>query len=181
MWLIWLWVFAAGEVHVYLWIPRIPVRENGSLKNQNFEVAKFTILTLSSLLIRCRPSFPIVGLKISSLSNFTLKFPNRIFVWYLGKWSKTCPKTHKIVLLNHHFSPHSVHSHSEQWYYTIGLSVYIWHPITNKFYCVNKKVQLDVTVCTVTSSWTFLLTLNHDARNHELKKNSTKTLVLKSN
>ena len=62
------------------------------------------------------------------------------------------------------------------------------NPVSN----VNKKVQLDATICRhlftaksltsdfavnkclhiVASSWTFLLTLNHDARNHELKKNS---------
>ena len=62
---------------------------------------------------------------------------------------------------------------------------------------VNKKVQLDATVCrhlftaksltfrdfavnkclhTVASSWTFLLTLIHDARNHELKKKCSITL-----
>jgi len=29
---------------------------------------------------------------------------------------------HKNCLLNHHFSPHSVHAHSEQWYYTSNLS-----------------------------------------------------------
>jgi len=26
------------------------------------------------------------------------------------------------TLLNHHFSPHLVHAHSEQWYYTSNLS-----------------------------------------------------------
>ena len=55
-----------------------------------FDVAKFAILTQSSLLSQCRLSFPIVGLKIFSLPYFALKYPNRIFIWYLGKWSKTC-------------------------------------------------------------------------------------------
>ena len=41
--------------------------------------------------------------------------------------------------MNHHFSPHLVHSHSKQWYDTTDLSeLYsIWHPITNKLYSVN--------------------------------------------
>jgi len=29
---------------------------------------------------------------------------------------------YKICLLNHHFSPHWVHAHLEQWYYTSDLS-----------------------------------------------------------
>ena len=60
------------------------------LTTRFFDVAKFAILTPLSLLSRCRLSFPIVGLKIFSLPNLALKYPNRIFTWYLGKWSKTC-------------------------------------------------------------------------------------------
>jgi hypothetical protein len=43
------------------------------------DVAKFTNLTPLSLLISCRLSFPIVGLKMSSLLTLVLKSPNRIF------------------------------------------------------------------------------------------------------
>jgi predicted small integral membrane protein len=34
--------------------------------------------------ILCKLSFPIVGLKISSLSTLALNSPNRIFICYLG-------------------------------------------------------------------------------------------------
>jgi hypothetical protein len=57
------------------------------LTTRFLDVAKFTILTLLSLLFWCRLSFTIVVLKIFSLSTFALKSPNRIFIWYLGKWS----------------------------------------------------------------------------------------------
>jgi hypothetical protein len=42
-------------------------------------VAKFTNPTPLSLLISCKLSFPIVGLKMSSLPTLALKSPNRIF------------------------------------------------------------------------------------------------------
>jgi hypothetical protein len=38
-----------------------------------FDVAKFTTLTPLSLLISCKLSFPIVGLKMSCLPTLTLK------------------------------------------------------------------------------------------------------------
>jgi hypothetical protein len=44
-----------------------------------FDVAKFSILTLLSLLSLCRFSFPTVRLKIPSPLSFALKFPNSIF------------------------------------------------------------------------------------------------------
>jgi hypothetical protein len=40
------------------------------------DVAKFTTPTPLSLLKSCKLSFPIVGLKISSLPTFALKSPN---------------------------------------------------------------------------------------------------------
>jgi hypothetical protein len=47
------------------------------LTTKFLDVAKFTTLTLTltplSILISCELSFPIVGLKISSLSTFALK------------------------------------------------------------------------------------------------------------
>lgn len=42
--------------------------------------------TPSSLISLCRFSFPIIGLKISSLPSFALKSPNRIFILCLGIW-----------------------------------------------------------------------------------------------
>jgi hypothetical protein len=48
------------------------------------DVATFTTLTLLSLLLSCKLSFPIVGLKMSYLPTLALKFPNNIFIWYLG-------------------------------------------------------------------------------------------------
>jgi len=47
-----------------------------------FNVAKFTTLTLLSLLVSCKLSFLIVGLKIYSVPTFALKSPNNIFVLY---------------------------------------------------------------------------------------------------
>jgi len=58
---------------------QVSVREQHVLKNQIFYVAKFTILKQLSLLSRCKFSFPVVGWKIFSLSNFALKSPNRRF------------------------------------------------------------------------------------------------------
>jgi len=72
---VYLWMFRCGNI--VLWTTWI------------FDVAKSTILTPLSLLSWRRLSFLIVGLKISSLPNFALKSPDRIFKWYLGKWSKT--------------------------------------------------------------------------------------------
>jgi hypothetical protein len=43
-----------------------------------------------SLLISCKLSFPIFGLKMSSLPTLTLKSPYRIFIWSLGNLSNTC-------------------------------------------------------------------------------------------
>jgi hypothetical protein len=54
------------------------------LTTKILDVAKFTTLTPLSLLISCELLFLIVGLKISYLSTFALKPPNRIFMSYLG-------------------------------------------------------------------------------------------------
>jgi hypothetical protein len=52
-------------------------------------VAKFANLTPLSLVFSYKLSFPIVGLKMSSLPTLALKTPNRIFIWYLGNLSNT--------------------------------------------------------------------------------------------
>jgi hypothetical protein len=49
------------------------------------DVAKFTNLTPLSLLISCKLSFPIVGLKMSSLPTLALKSPNTIFWQSFGQ------------------------------------------------------------------------------------------------
>jgi hypothetical protein len=51
------------------------VREHLALKNQIFDVAKFTVLTTLSLLSLCRLSFPVVGLKIFSFLSFVFTSP----------------------------------------------------------------------------------------------------------
>jgi hypothetical protein len=48
------------------------------------DVGKFTTLTPLSLLISCKLSFPVVGLKISPQPTLALKSPNRILIWYFG-------------------------------------------------------------------------------------------------
>jgi hypothetical protein len=45
------------------------------------DVAKCTTLTPLSLLISCKRSFPIVGLKMFSLPTLAFKSPNKIFMW----------------------------------------------------------------------------------------------------
>ena len=82
MWSNWLWVCPSREIKVYLWMFRC-----GNivlLTTRCFDVANFTISW-------CRLSFPIVGLKLFSLLNFSLK-SNTIFVLYLGKQSKICSR-----------------------------------------------------------------------------------------
>jgi hypothetical protein len=93
---------------------------------QFFDVAKFTILTPLSLQISCKLLFPIVGLKIYSLHTFTLKFPNRIFMWYFRNLSNMCSTSVLCIIT-----------------FILGWCMYIrtvishWHPVTNKFYLLN--------------------------------------------
>jgi hypothetical protein len=76
--------FPSGDVHVYLWM--LGCRNIILLTLRFLDVAKFTNVTPLSLLISCKLSFPIVGLKMSSLPTLALKSPNRIFIWYLGNY-----------------------------------------------------------------------------------------------
>jgi hypothetical protein len=68
--------FPSGEVQIYLWM--LPCGNTVLLTIRLFDVAKFTTLTSSSLLISYKISFPIVDLKIflSVLLhwNFLIKF-----------------------------------------------------------------------------------------------------------
>jgi len=68
--------------------------EHCTLTIRCFGVARFADLTT------CKLSFPIVGLKISSLHIFSLISPNHTFVWYCGNLSNTrCNYTMKSLLL----------------------------------------------------------------------------------
>jgi hypothetical protein len=73
------------------------------------DVAKFTNLTPLSLLISCKFSFPIVDLQMSFLPTLALKFPNRIFIWYLRNYEahvaippRSSPSQHQVYLLLGH-------------------------------------------------------------------------------
>ena len=92
------------------------------LTNRLFDVAKFNFLTPLSLLSWCRLLFLIIGLKIFPLCIFAIKSPNTIFMLLRKMIQKSALILHKHCLLNHHFSPHLLHIHSEQWYYTSNLS-----------------------------------------------------------
>jgi hypothetical protein len=61
--------------------------EHRAFYSEVLDVAKFTNLTQLSLLISCKLSFLIVGLKMSSLSTLALKFINKLS--YLGNLSYT--------------------------------------------------------------------------------------------
>ena len=63
----------------------VSVVKHSVLKNKDFSVAKFTILTTFSLLSSYKISFPVVGWKISSIFNIPLKPPNEIFLCCLEK------------------------------------------------------------------------------------------------
>jgi hypothetical protein len=76
-WSLQLCVFPSGKFQVYLWMMWC-----GNIVLMTvwlFHMAEFTITPLS-LLISCKFSFQIVGLKISSLHAFTLKTPKKVFL-----------------------------------------------------------------------------------------------------
>jgi hypothetical protein len=72
------------------------------------DVEKFITLIPLSLLILCKFSLPIVGLKMSPLLTLVLKSPNKIFVWYLGNLSNIHSNAS-----NHQFYPLLGYEHSE--------------------------------------------------------------------
>jgi hypothetical protein len=53
------------------------------------DVATFSTLTPLSFIISYNLSFPIVGLKMSSLPTLAMKSLNRFYVWYLTNLSNT--------------------------------------------------------------------------------------------
>jgi hypothetical protein len=85
IWSVWLWFFPSGDVQVNLWM--LPCGNIVLLTVRFLDVAKFS--TPLSLQISCELSFPIVGLKLSSLPILILKSHNKIFIWYLGNLLNT--------------------------------------------------------------------------------------------
>ena len=112
MWSTWLWIFPSGEVQVCLWM--FWCENIRLLTTRFFYVAKLNTVTSLSLLSRCKFSFQIVSLKISS-PQFCIK----MFILYFSFNSS------QKLFLSHHFSPQLVHMHSEQWYYTSDISEYM--------------------------------------------------------
>jgi hypothetical protein len=55
------------------------------------DVSKFGTLIPLSLLISCKPSFPIGGLKMFSLPTLEMKPPTKIVIWYIGNLLKKEP------------------------------------------------------------------------------------------
>jgi hypothetical protein len=82
------------------------------------DVAKFTAVTPLSLVILCKLSFPVVGLKMSSFPVVGLKMSslptlalksNEVFVWYLGNYQtriqvpcRSCPSHRQFYALLGH-------------------------------------------------------------------------------
>jgi hypothetical protein len=54
------------------------------------DVTQFTIQNPLLLMILCKLSFPIAGLKMLSLPTLAMKSPNKMFTWYLGNLSNIC-------------------------------------------------------------------------------------------
>jgi hypothetical protein len=94
-------------INVALW-------EQCTLTMRFLDVAKCTTPTALSLIILCKPSFPVVGLKISSQPSLTVKFPNKMFIWYLGNISNTCfNSSYRSCPPHHQFYLLLGHEHSE--------------------------------------------------------------------
>jgi len=67
------------------------MQEHCAFKKQFFfDVANFTTPALLSLRCSCKLSFLVFGLKTSSLHNFALKAPSRIFLRSIGNLYNTC-------------------------------------------------------------------------------------------
>jgi hypothetical protein len=121
IWSIWLCVLPSIDVQLTLWI--LPCGNIVLLTVGLFHVAKLVTLTPLLLLISCQFPFPIVGLKISSLSTFELKSLIKFLYGTSGIYQipvlvlqTTCPIYHQFYL---QFG----HEHSAQWYYTSDLLI----------------------------------------------------------
>jgi hypothetical protein len=79
--------FSLGDVQVYLWM--LGCGNIVLLTVRFLNVAKFTNLNPLSLLISCKLSLLIIGLKMFSLSTLALRSPNRIFIQFLRNLRNT--------------------------------------------------------------------------------------------
>jgi hypothetical protein len=104
------------------------------LTTRFFNVAKFANLTPLWLLLSYKLPFPIVGLRIFSLSKFALKSPKIIFVCHLQKWPNMCSNSSHNLSFKSSLLSSVLHVHSEQQYCTIDYQHYTWHPLTNNLY-----------------------------------------------
>jgi hypothetical protein len=93
------------------------------LTDRFLDVAKFITLTPLSLLISCKLSFPVVGLKMSSLPTLALKPPNNISYGILGIYRRPVLVVHRNCPSSHQFHHLLVREHSERWYHTSDLLV----------------------------------------------------------
>jgi hypothetical protein len=82
------------------------------LTTKFLDVAKFATLTPLPLLISYESSFPIVGLKISSLPTFALKSTDKMFMLCLWNDQIHILIPHRSCPLHHHSFPHMEHAHS---------------------------------------------------------------------
>jgi hypothetical protein len=85
--------------------------EHCTFDNEFLGVTKFTSLTPLTLLISCKLSFPIAGLKMSSFPTLALKSPNKIFMWYSRNYQIYVPIPHRSCLSHHQFHPLLGHEH----------------------------------------------------------------------
>jgi hypothetical protein len=141
-WSIWLWVFPSGEEKVYLWMFRCG---NIVLLIIKFFCCGKFYSSDTILLFWYRLLFPVVGLKIFSLPTSELKYPNRIFLCYLGKLWKPSLIPHKDCL--------GIITYLHTWCMCIQINDVTpatsqsekWNPITNKLYYLNFFAPCTVT------------------------------------
>jgi len=89
-----------------------------------FGMVEFSTLTLLSVLISCKLTFPIAGLEIFSLLTFEFKSYKKIIMWYFENFSNTRSSfSCKLSSVYHYFYPQLMHAHSEQWFHTNDLLV----------------------------------------------------------
>jgi len=108
--------------------------EQPGLNNRIFWCGKFYFSNPIIIKYPDGDSFPIVDW---NTPNFVLKSPNRIFIWYIGKWRKHAVIAHKTVFwIITFFLTRCMYIQSNDITPTTSQS-YVWSPITNKLYSFN--------------------------------------------